>query len=46
MTEEVVEPSKNPKTIKTTEVKEFDVDDLKAENEKLKAELTPLIIKQ
>ncbi len=39
LTEEVVEPSTNPKTIKTTEVKEFDVDDLKAENEKLKAEL-------
>ena len=39
MTEEVVEPSKNPKTIKTTEVKEFSVEELKAENEKLKAEL-------
>ena len=39
MTEEVVEPSKNPKTIKTTEVKEFSVEELKAENEKLKEEL-------
>jgi len=43
MTEEVVEPSKNPKTIKTTEVKEFSVEEeiekLKAENEKLKTEL-------
>ena len=39
MAEEVVEPSKNPKTIKTTEVKEFSVEELKAENEKLKAEL-------
>ena len=37
------EPSKNPKTIKTTEVKEFSAEDeikkLKAENEKLKTEL-------
>jgi hypothetical protein len=37
------EPSTNPKTIKTTEVKEFSADDeikkLKAENEKLKTEL-------
>jgi len=39
MTEEVAEPSKNPKTIKTTEVKEFSVEELKAENEKLKEEL-------
>ena len=41
MTEEVVEPSTNPKTIKTTEVKEFsaEVEALKAENEKLKTEL-------
>ena len=39
MTEEVVEPSTNPKTIKTTEVKEFSVEELKAENDKLKAEL-------
>ena len=38
-----VEPSTNPKTIKTTEVKEFSAEDelenLKAENEKLKTEL-------
>jgi hypothetical protein len=43
MAEEVVEPSTNPKTIKTTEVKEFSADEeiekLKAENEKLKTEL-------
>jgi len=39
MTEDVAEPSTNPKTIKTTEVKEFSVEELKAENEKLKAEL-------
>ena len=39
MTEEVTEPSKNPKTITTKEVKEFSVEELKAENEKLKAEL-------
>ena len=39
MTEEVSEPSVNPKSIKTTEVKEFSVEDLKAENEKLKTEL-------
>ena len=42
MTEEVVEPTTNPKTIKTTEVKEFsaeEVEALKAENEKLKTEL-------
>ena len=43
MAEEVVEPSTNPKTIKTTEVKEFSAEDelenLKAENEKLKTEL-------
>jgi len=41
MTEEVTEPSKNPrsKTTKTTEVVEFSVEELKAENEKLKAEL-------
>ena len=39
LAEEVIEPSTNPKTIKTTEVKEFDVDELKAENERLKAEL-------
>lgn len=41
--EEVVEPSNNPKSIKTTEVVEFSAEDeltkLKAENEKLKAEL-------
>ena len=43
MAEEVVEPSKNPKTIKTTEVVEFSAEDeltkLKEENEKLKTEL-------
>ena len=43
LTEEVVEPSASPKTIKTTEVKEFSAEDeltkLKAENEKLKTEL-------
>ncbi len=42
MAEETVEPSTNPKTIKTTEVKEFsseEVEALKAENEKLKTEL-------
>ncbi len=43
MAEETVEPSVNPKTIKTTEVKEFSVEEelenLKAENEKLKTEL-------
>ena len=43
MAEEVVAPSTNPKTIKTTEVVEFSAEDeltkLKAENEKLKTEL-------
>jgi regulator of replication initiation timing len=43
ITEEVTEPSKNPKSIKTTEVKEFsaeeELENLKAENEKLKTEL-------
>ena len=39
MAEEVVAPSTNPKTIKTTEVVEFSVEDLKAENERLKTEL-------
>jgi hypothetical protein len=39
MAEEVTEPSVNPKSIKTTEVKEFSVEELKAENEKLKTEL-------
>ena len=43
MTEEVTEPTTNPKSIKTTEVKEFSVEEelenLKAENEKLKTEL-------
>jgi len=38
-TEEVTEPSTNPKSIKTTEVVEFSIEELKAENEKLKAEL-------
>jgi hypothetical protein len=42
MAEETEEPSTNPKTIKTTEVKEFsaeEVEAIKAENEKLKTEL-------
>ena len=43
LAEEVVEPSTNPKSIKTTEVVEFSVEDeltkLKAENDKLKTEL-------
>tara|TARA_R110002096_G_scaffold185321_4_gene364073 strand:+ start:336 stop:1019 length:684 start_codon:yes stop_codon:yes gene_type:complete len=43
MAEETVEPSTNPKSIKTTEVKEFSVEEelenLKTENEKLKTEL-------
>ena len=43
MAEETVEPSTNPKTIKTTEVVEFSAEDeltkLKAENDKLKTEL-------
>jgi hypothetical protein len=43
MAEEVVEPSKNPKTITTKEVVEFsaeeELENLKAENEKLKTEL-------
>jgi len=37
LAEEVVEPSTNPKSIKTTEVVEFE--ELKAENERLKTEL-------
>ena len=37
MTEEA--PTTNPKSIKTTEVKEFSLEELKAENEKLKTEL-------
>ena len=39
MSEETEEPSTSPKSIKTTEVVEFSVEELKAENEKLKAEL-------
>ena len=43
MAEEVVEPSTNPKSIKTTEVVEFSAEDeiekLKAENEALRTEL-------
>mgnify|MGYP003628717166 CR=1 FL=1 len=43
MTEEVSEPTTNPKTITTKEVKEFsaeeELENLKAENEKLKTEL-------
>ncbi len=40
-TEETTEPSENPRTVttKTTEVVEFSVEELKAENEKLKEEL-------
>ena len=37
MTEEA--PTTNPKSIKTTEIKEFSIEELKAENEKLKTEL-------
>mgnify|MGYP003154209509 CR=1 FL=1 len=44
MSEETTEPSANPKTIKTTEVVEFSAEEelekLKAENEKLKTELS------
>ena len=44
MAEEVAEPTDKPKTIKTTEVKEFSAEEeitkLKAENEKLKTELS------
>ena len=36
------ETGKNPKSIKTTEVVEFSLEDLKAENEKLKEELAAL----
>ena len=43
MAEEVVEPTTNPKSIKTTEVVEFSAEDeltkLKEENERLKTEL-------
>jgi hypothetical protein len=39
MAEEVTEPSTNPKSIKTTEVVEFSIEELKAENERLKTEL-------
>ena len=39
MAEETEETSTTPKSIKTTEVVEFSVEELKAENEKLKAEL-------
>jgi hypothetical protein len=43
MADEVTEPTTNPKSIKTTEVKEFsaeeELENLKAENEKLKTEL-------
>tara|TARA_R110001632_G_scaffold22688_1_gene64958 strand:- start:1382 stop:2047 length:666 start_codon:yes stop_codon:yes gene_type:complete len=42
MAEEVVEPSVLPKTITTKEVKEFSLEELKAENEKLKLELAAL----
>tara|TARA_R110000744_G_scaffold102888_2_gene197519 strand:+ start:496 stop:1164 length:669 start_codon:yes stop_codon:yes gene_type:complete len=37
MTEEA--PTTSPKSIKTTEIKEFSIEELKAENEKLKTEL-------
>ena len=44
MAEEVIKPSTNPKSIKTTEVVEFSAEDeltkLKAENKKLKTELS------
>jgi len=39
MAEETVEPSTNPKSIKTTEVVEFSMEDLQAENDRLKTEL-------
>mgnify|MGYP003679267821 CR=1 FL=1 len=39
MAEEVEERGTTPKTIKTTEVVEFSIEDLKAENERLKTEL-------
>ena len=39
MSDETVEPSTNPKSIKTTEVVEFSIEELKAENERLKTEL-------
>ncbi len=39
VSEETPEPSVNPKSIKTTEVKEFSIEELKEENEKLKTEL-------
>ncbi len=40
MAEETEETSTTPKSIKTTEVVEFSVEELKAENERLKAELS------
>ena len=40
--EEMSEPSSLPKTITTKEVKEFSIEELKAENEKLKLELAAL----
>jgi len=40
MNEEVSVPSSNPKTIKTTEVKEFSLEELKEENKRLKEELS------
>ena len=40
MNEEVSVPSTNPKTIKTTEVKEFSLEELKEENKRLKEELS------
>ena len=39
LTEETVESSTDPKSIKTTEVVEFSIEELKAENERLKTEL-------
>jgi len=39
LAEEEVEPSKNPKTITSKEVVEFSIEELKAENERLKTEL-------
>jgi len=40
--EMTAEPSTNPKSIKTTEVVEFSIEELKAENERLKVELGKL----
>lgn len=42
MVEELSEPGTNPKTITTKEVKEFSIEELKAENEMLKEKLAKL----